>query len=65
MKVKLLRSGEIAEFHDSYAARLIEQGRAICVPEEPPIMPPPEIKAEEIKEPVKAEKPEPKKKQKG
>ena len=34
MKVKLLNCGEIKEFNDSYAARLIEQGKAILPPKE-------------------------------
>ena len=35
MKVKLLKCGEVKEFNDSYAARLIEQGKAVLAPEEP------------------------------
>ena len=34
MKVKLLKCGEVKEFNDSYAARLIEQGKAILPPKE-------------------------------
>lgn len=29
MKVKLLKTGEVAEYNDSYGARLIEQGQAV------------------------------------
>lgn len=32
MRVTILKTGETAEFDDSYAARLIEQGRAIPSP---------------------------------
>ena len=35
MKVKLLKCGEVKEFNDSYAARLIEQGKAVLPSEEP------------------------------
>ena len=34
MKVKLLDTGEAAVFNDEYAARLIEQGKAVPVFEE-------------------------------
>lgn len=34
MKVKLLKCGEVKEFNDSYAARLIEQGKAILASKE-------------------------------
>ena len=34
MKVKLIKCGEVKEFNDSYAARLIEQGKAVLPPEE-------------------------------
>ena len=35
MKLKLLKCGEVKEFNDSYAARLIEQGKAVLPSEEP------------------------------
>lgn len=31
MKVKILATGETATFNDEYAARLIEQGKAVLV----------------------------------
>lgn len=31
MKVKIIQTGEMKEFHDSYALRLIEQGKAVPV----------------------------------
>ena len=34
MKVKIIKTGETAEYNDSYAARLIEQGKAIEAPAE-------------------------------
>ena len=71
MKVKLLRSGEVAEFHDTYGARLIEQGRAVAVMDEPAkaaeelFMPKPELPADEPEQEEKPEKAGTKKKQKG
>lgn len=35
MKVKLISNGKTAEFETSYAARLIEQGKAVPVAEKP------------------------------
>jgi len=35
MRVKLLKCGEVKEFNDSYALRLIEQGKAVLPPEKP------------------------------
>jgi len=32
MRVKLLETGKIEEFNDSYANRLVEQGKAVIVP---------------------------------
>lgn len=34
MKLKLKATGEIADFNDEYAARLIEQGKAVLAPNE-------------------------------
>ena len=51
MKVKLLKTGEAAEFDDGYAARLIEQGKAVRV-EEPKTKEKPELKKAEIPEEV-------------
>lgn len=34
MKVKMLRNGEVKEYNDSYAMRLIEQGKAVIAPKE-------------------------------
>jgi hypothetical protein len=34
MRVKILETSEIRDFNDSYAARLLEQGRAIPAPAE-------------------------------
>lgn len=56
MKVKFLKSGEVAEFHSEYCARLIEQGRAVAVQEEP-FMPEPVPQAEEVQEEEPVEKP--------
>lgn len=36
MKVRILATGKVAEYNDSYAARLIEQGKAVAVREEKP-----------------------------
>ena len=55
MKVTLLKTGEAAEFNDSYCERLIEQGKAVLF-KEPPIMEPPVIT--EPEEPEPEEKPE-------
>lgn len=33
MKIRILATGEVAEYNDSYAARLIEQGKAVVVRE--------------------------------
>ncbi len=35
MKIKMLKSGEIVEHDPCYAARLIEQGKAVPVEPEP------------------------------
>lgn len=32
MRIKLISTGEIAEFESGYAVRLIEQGKAVPVP---------------------------------
>lgn len=34
MKVKMLRNGEVKEYNDSYAMRLIEQGKAVIAPKD-------------------------------
>ena len=34
MKVKVIATGNTAEYNDSYAARLIEQGEAVPAPPE-------------------------------
>lgn len=36
MKVKMIPSGEVMEFCESYAARLIEQGKAVLAPAKAP-----------------------------
>ena len=33
MKIRILATGEVAEYNDSYATRLIEQGKAVVVRE--------------------------------
>jgi len=35
LKVTLLETGKTADFNDSYGARLLEQGKAVRVKEEP------------------------------
>ncbi|MBR3740532.1 MAG: hypothetical protein IKN04_08735 [Clostridia bacterium] len=35
MKIKMLKTGEIVEHESGYAARLIEQGKAVPAPPEP------------------------------
>ena len=53
MKVTILKTGETATFHDEYAARLIEQGKAVVAGDEKP-----GVKAEPAKAaPAKAEEP--------
>ena len=32
MKVKIIKTGETQEYNDAYAARLIEQGKAVPAP---------------------------------
>ena len=51
MKVLILKDGEELEVNDSYGARLIEQGRAVVIPEQA------EEKAVELEEAPKAEEP--------
>jgi len=72
MKVRFLKSGKVEEFHDEYCARLIEQGQAVVIKEEP-IMPDPVPAAlediakepESDPEPEKTEKPSRGRRQKG
>lgn len=35
MRVKLTKTGDTVTVNDSYGARLIEQGKAVCVEKEP------------------------------
>ena len=57
MKVKFVKTGEIADFDESYATRLIEQGKAVRVKEGPlkeePFMPVPEPAEEQQPEEAK------------
>lgn len=57
MKVKFVKTGEVAEFNDSYGARLIEQGRAVLAPAEKfPMNEPEEPKQEETQSAPAAKK---------
>ena len=49
MKVKIIATGRVEAFDDGYAARLLEQGRALPVPAEKPA-------ARREAEPARAEK---------
>ena len=49
MRVKILKTGEAREFDDSYAARLIEQGRATPSPAAEPTATEPEAATAEKK----------------
>lgn len=51
MRVILLETGKIEEFNDSYANRLVEQGKAVIAPKKA-------VKAESAEKPVKPEKTE-------
>lgn len=46
----MIPSGEKAEYNDAYAARLIEQGRAVAVPPAPPKKAAPTANAEAAEE---------------
>ena len=56
MTVMMIPSGEKAEYNDAYAARLIEQGRAVAVPPAPPKKAAPTANAEATEE-AKQKKP--------
>lgn len=34
MKVKIIKGGEVKDVSDSYAVRLIEQGKAVAIPKQ-------------------------------
>lgn len=52
MKVKIVKTRRVVDYDESYAARLIEQGRAVLVKEEP-FMNEPEPAAEQEPEEAK------------
>lgn len=59
MIVKFVRTGETKDFNESYAYRLIEQGKAV------PVKPEPFMNEPEEAEPEETDKPKAGRKQKG